>query len=291
MKRVDEFQFYRLANRIHPLLSLKQANLNSQIGFDLINARSWLQWLMRDHLVPLVVSRQACASIIKAIDEIVPDEDSAENDPRWEAPVEQLKLNRVISTVRDFETVFAAEVQSLNTYFISQHGIYSTADLIEHAELAFDDDVRSAISDGAKKDFREAGRCLAFELSTACGFHTMRATESVLRQWHRMVCKPAGRSPEWAQCVNELKSNGADTNTLGVMDQIRALHRNPVMHPEDFLTVSEAKTLFGIATSAITAMGIQIAKLQEMEAVEALEALNAMDEQNNQQAAAAGGSE
>src|SRR5437899_12843695 len=124
--------------------------------------------------------------------------------------------------------------------------------------MAVDDEVLQTIADSIKKDFREAGRCLAFELATACGFHAMRAAEGVLRQWHQLICKPTGRSPEWAQCVNELRSCGANGNALGVLDQIRAIHRNPLMHPEDFLSMGEAKTLFGIAISAITAMAPEI---------------------------------
>lgn len=251
MKRVDEFRFYQLANVIHPLLSLEAGKVKD-VFRPIFPAMGWLDYLYDDSLVPLVVSRGACKRLRDLLQEVMPE------DVDFEAEVNAVTVQRIGAATRDFETIFAAELQSLNTYFVSRYGIYSTSDLIEHAEMAFDEEIRTTVSDGVKKDFREAGRCLAFELSTACAYHVMRATEAVLRQWHTLVCRPASRSPEWAQCVNELRANGADQDALAVLDQIRSLHRNPIMHPEDFLSMSDAKTLFGIAISAITAMALQI---------------------------------
>ena len=45
---------------------------------------------------------------------------------------------------------------------------------------------------------------------------------------------------------------------MEVLDHIRDLHRNTVMHPEAFLTMTEAQRLFDIAKSAISAMGDRI---------------------------------
>src|SRR5712671_1418370 len=214
---------------------------------------------MSGGFVPIVVSRDACGRLLAAVNSILPDSNDEVGAINWEADVPASQVAALTNAARNFETIFAAEISSLNTYFISQHGIYSTPDLIEHAEMAFDEQTRNIISEGVKKDFREAGRSLAFELGTACGFHAMRAVESALREWHKIICKP-NNPPDWAQCVNELRKAGADNASLGILDQIRALHRNPLMHPEDFLSISDAKILFDIATSAIVSIAREIQK-------------------------------
>lgn len=114
------------------------------------------------------------------------------------------------------------------------------------------------ISDNAKKDFREAGKCLAFELPTAAGFHAMRATESVLREYYGLVTGKDPAKTDWGTCIQELKNAGANKKVLQVLDQIRDLHRNPLSHPQDFLSLREALGLFDIAKSAIGAIADEI---------------------------------
>jgi hypothetical protein len=40
---------------------------------------------------------------------------------------------------------------------------------------------------------------------------------------------------DWGTCISELtKTQKADAKVLAVLDQIRSVHRNPLMHPEVF---------------------------------------------------------
>jgi hypothetical protein len=126
----------------------------------------------------------------------------------------------------------------------------------------------------AIQDFHEAGRCLALDAPTACGYHVTRAVEAVLRHWHALSFGEAARAEEltpetsqsapasiarrWVKCEQELIGAGASKSTVGILTQIRELHRNPLMHPEIFLTIEEAISLFDIAKSAIEAMGREI---------------------------------
>ena len=48
---------------------------------------------------------------------------------------------------------------------------------IDYAQLALSEDVFSEISDPAKEDVKQAGRCLAFGIWTASAYHGLRATE------------------------------------------------------------------------------------------------------------------
>jgi len=97
---------------------------------------------------------------------------------------------------------------------------------------------------------------LAFELATAAGFHTMRAVEAVLRDYWTLVKKPAlgTKPPEMAQCINELRASGEDVKLMDILDHVRDLHRNTLMHPQAFLQMTEALRLFDISKSVISAM-------------------------------------
>ncbi len=54
--------------------------------------------------------------------------------------------------------------------------------------------------------------------------------------------------------MSSLLASGADSKVTAALDQIRDLHRNPLMHPEDTLTLPEADALFGLAEAAIVAI-------------------------------------
>ena len=133
--------------------------------------------------------------------------------------------------------------------------------LIAKAEVNILEGALAVIGDQAKKDFREAGRCLAFEVPTAAGFPAMRATAHVLRQYYTLFTTHPADRKEWATCVNELTKAGAPPKVMQVLDQIRDLHRNPLMHPQDFLSMKDAISLFDIAKSAIGSLAEEIATL------------------------------
>lgn len=259
MQRVNQHEFYEFGAVLHPLKEMQQSAKISEAMWPCHRAKMWLQYFLENRVVPLVVCRPSGLRLITAIGGIIPQDFPSTMPSDIDKEVEYHALF-IADRAKEFETVLAAELQALDTYFISQKGIYSTPDLIDRADMALDGSVRAIISAEASGDFRQAGRCLAFDLPTAAGFHAMRATENVLRQYHRAVVKPASVTitPDMATCINELRKAGADAKTLAILDQIRDLHRNTIMHPEAFLTPSEGLRLFDIAKSAISAMADQV---------------------------------
>jgi hypothetical protein len=176
---------------------------------------------------------------------------------------------KIKTSLSEFETVFAAELPTFDTYIVSKKGIYSTADLVERADMAFDEGARTHLSAEVLSDFRQAGRCLAFELATGAGFHTMRAVEAVVRSYWRLVLEPERiKPPEMAVCINELRAAKESERLMDILDHIRDLHRNTIMHPEVFLEMKDALRLFDVAKSAISAMADRIGELEEQAAIE-----------------------
>lgn len=67
------------------------------------------------------------------------------------------------------------------------------------------------------------------------------------------------RLPTWDAYIKKLRGANADERVTLLLDQVREKHRNPVMHPEETLTLNQAMTLFGLSQSAIIAMLERIA--------------------------------
>jgi hypothetical protein len=263
MKRVNQYSFYQLGTILHPLSGVEEGMNLAQAAWDFNSGRVWLNYILNNDQFNLVVSRTAALDILNAIDSFLPKKtaDFSTIDP--ERKLNWAEAYRMRTALSEFETVFAAECPTWDTYVVSKKGIYSTAALVERAEMAIDEDARKALSKDTISDFKQAGRCLAFELATAAGFHTMRAVEGVVRTYWRLVKgQPAtAKAPDLAVCINELRAAGEDPKLMDILDHIRDLHRNTLMHPEAFLTMTEALRLFDIAKSAISAIGDKINSL------------------------------
>jgi len=262
MQRVDQYAFYKLATILHPLSHIREHSIIRDFYYNLVVSRSSLDDLLRGSLIPLIVSKSACIELKNAISNILKPQKSedAVNPERGLNWSEAFNVTNALST---FETVFSAELQTMDTYFVIQKLAYSTHDLIDNGEKVFPQEIKDKLPEDIIEDVRQACRCMAFELNTAAGYHIMRAAEKTLRTYYSFIIgKPADKN--WGPCVKELEtSKKANSKLLGIFDQIRDIHRNPIMHPDVFLDQSEALTLFDIAKSAITVMVQEMIKKPE----------------------------
>lgn len=162
-----------------------------------------------------------------------------------------------------FEIILQNEFANLHTYLVPQKLGYDTTTLISSGAMLLDDETRAVIPHEAIEDMNQAGRCLAFEISTAAGFHVIRATESVIRLYYKKMVgtSPGGKNRNWGAYVKELRTSGADEKITAFLDHIRESYRNPITHPEETLTPAEAQSLLGVCVSAISQMAAAIAKI------------------------------
>jgi hypothetical protein len=283
MKRTNQYQYYELAEALKPLASYAEGQKVQVVAWTLHMAKVWLRWLMAGNLGHSpVVSYESARTLLESIKKIVPDSAGGSSlfgdiaDDRTMTWSEAYSLR---NGLQEFETIFSAEVATLASYLVSKKGIYDTADLIERAENAVDEMARKEIGAAATTDFQQAGKCLAFELPTAAGYHTMRATEAVVRIYWALVRPHSGtvtKPPDMAVCINELRADGEDPKLMDALDHIKDLHRNTLMHPEAFLTMKDALRLFDIAKSAISHMGDRIRELRAIAAEKAKKAAEAL---------------
>jgi len=66
--------------------------------------------------------------------------------------------------------------------------------------------------------------------------------------------EPKESQRNWGYYIRALTEKKADRKVIAHLEQIKDLHRNPLIHPEVHLQLAEAVTLFAICTSAIHAM-------------------------------------
>jgi hypothetical protein len=267
MIKLNTYSIYDLAVRVHPLTTFTHTEgmTLADIFWQLIEARNSLQWFSSGSSFFSPSLKRAAGALLRSIHDMgipakLPWEGEGGEALDLKQKLEPWNISALGQSAKDFETVLANELPGLDIYHVSSIGIYSTPALIENAELAIleglSEKCRGVVTESTKRDFNQAGRCLAFELATAAGFHTMRSVEAVLRDYWILVKKPASgtKPPEMAQCINELRSSGEDPKLMDILDHIRDLHRNTLMHPEAFLQMTEALRLFDISKSAISAM-------------------------------------
>jgi hypothetical protein len=160
-----------------------------------------------------------------------------------------------------FEHQLSGDLNKTASYVIPELGIFNVELLAENADRHIHETIREHISDFAIAEFKEAGRCLAFGLHSACGFHAVRSVEDVLRTYYE---KFIGEPPEAPMGL--LASNLADLlnttdgrlkpreNTIRHIKDITNFDRNPLIHRRVVLKEVEAIALFNTAIIVIGEM-------------------------------------
>lgn len=256
MQKVNFYAFYSLGAALHPLQT--QVVIKGHVKpllpervMQLFKASEefrafWVAWNGR-----LTTSKLPGLKLLAKLEEC--------DDKFWEFEKEkgtnEQDWNQVSRLVVHFVTIFAAEVETFNSYLVDRKGIYSTDLLINSGLDAFSEQVQGAMPDVAKQDFVEAARCLAFSVPTATGFHVLRSLETSVIAYHKALTGNdlPDKDRNWGAYVRALRAASAPNRLSALLDQIRDNHRNPLMHPEHFLSADEAIMLFDIAKSAIVA--------------------------------------
>ncbi len=243
---------YKLSASIQPLSKVEQGTSLLQAFYNsLWNAEIELNAFLNQSIYSYTLKALKAPGVdllaaIRALTEV-------EEKEREVNFFEAYKLSNALTT---FENVLTAEMNVNNAYWVTKKRGFDTSDLINRAEVCWSPELPSKVPESLY-DIRQAGRCIAFELSTAAGFHTMRATELVFRHYWDAVTKSAprpglGNMGDYVVALEQQKKG--DPKTVATMRQIKELHRNELMHPEAVLDMNMAIELWGIAQSAVTAM-------------------------------------
>jgi len=178
-------------------------------------------------------------------------------DKDGERKITQYDANDLNRQFNLFKTVLLAELETLNANFVTQKRGYDTATLIEAAENIFPPELPHRVPE-AVFDLREAGKCIAFELPTAAGFHLHRANEAILHRYYDAVTdgKPRPTSRNIGDYLAALRQhNAGDPKLLAALKDLKDLHRNPLIHPDQTLeSIDEAIALMNGIHNAVVHM-------------------------------------
>lgn len=252
MKKINVFDFYLLGEVINDLRRITAGKPTPSLFVWLGNAERFLGYVIENKtstIIPFqecVPAAESLLATIKTIqNRIIVQELGSE--------IIQPELDLAFRFLAEFEIIFKRECADLATFFVSQKAAFSTSILIERAEKVFLDAELKRIPQQAVDDIRRSGRCIAFELPTAAGFHAFRALESVVLDYlDKLHVQHPNRN--LGAYIQLLADNGADTKVVSSLRLLKDLHRNPLFHPTDNLEIGEDIGVFNLVTTTISAL-------------------------------------
>jgi hypothetical protein len=177
--------------------------------------------------------------------------------------ITQQEVSEFNQAKAEFEDNFEREHRNLCVFTVTPKGLYDTRLLIEKGEDKFLERTRSVFTEQVVYDLQQSGKCLAFEVPTAMAFHVMRATETLIKGYYKVL---AGQEwpftqRDWGKYITELEKLEAVSKVItGRLREIKELNRNPLIHPEEIISMEEAPVIFDLCNGVIYYMAEEIRK-------------------------------
>ena len=158
------------------------------------------------------------------------------------------------SGIRSFESAFDHECRQMDIFAVTPKGDLSTRVLIDDASKKFPQSLLGVMPKQTIEDLQEAGRCLAFERSTACAFHICRATEALMRAYYKKLTgvdwPPPKMNKDWKVLADQLRVKGAPKVITNRLDEIRD-DRNAYAHPDITVPLDEGPIVYDLCTGVM----------------------------------------
>lgn len=172
------------------------------------------------------------------------------------------QYSHIVDKLESFKNVFVTECRDASIYLVEQLLIYNTSDLAEEASKRIPNEVRDLIPISIIFEFDQAGKAIAFDLPTACGFHVLRALEVMMEHYLSNFNYNGKKCSSWFDYIESMRKLYDDKDrihkpsekVISMLDRMRQLDRNPLMHPQDTLDTTQAETLFSLSAITIIEM-------------------------------------
>lgn len=254
MQKVDGTYIYELGAALRPIASLPEVDTSPvQTLFALNPGKFKLSEFIYGSIFSesFRATARAAVPLLELLERLIP---VTGPNTDWTTDLPAYRFTEVKREFSRFEAVLLAELKGSDIYYVSAKGGFDTVALTERGEVLFPASLGSKVPD-AVEDIKAGARCLAFELPTAAAFHFHRANEAVLRVYFDHVARGVARprSNNMGEYLNIMKTqNLGDQKVLEVLQAIKNLHRNPIMHPEARLSsTEEAISLMAAIRAAI----------------------------------------
>jgi hypothetical protein len=252
MIEIDLASLFYFGSSIRRLSDLRPNQPVSAWAFVLVEAREGLKAFLhnteRANLFPQ--ARRWALSILNTVILMVPD--VPPGTPVENHLITQEEVQGLHVALNSLATLLSEESARAYVVALQKQRTFDLYTLIEAVNSAFDDAMWDRFSEFTKRELKEAGRCLALERYTACGFHMMRAVERESRDCATLLAQALPVRRDFSDYVKTLSQHGVNTKVTSVLDNLRGLERNPLVHPEDWLTQDDAVNIFCIAQVALS---------------------------------------
>jgi hypothetical protein len=131
--------------------------------FPLVWARYQIRALLSQQFILVRTSRREAENLITAISAVVPQEDFTAGIDDVDRVVEATEIQNIKDALSQFEAVLSAEMAIAPVFSVPSRGLYNIPDLIDNAQLAIPEKLRGLVLGKALEDWRQGGRCLAFD--------------------------------------------------------------------------------------------------------------------------------
>jgi hypothetical protein len=276
-ERINPYAFYEVGKSFRQVEAFDGDVALNAVLWPLLQCQSAIANLIEGKPIPLGISRAKASELqtqIQSFMESFFHEDGPDGKRNFkfpkdtDPPIPGWQWSWLKKALADFETVFAEEMRETASYFVPRRGIYWTPALVDAADQTFPSNLLGHIPQKTREDWKAAGRCLAFNLLSASGFHVARAVEGTLEAYYQLFSgKPGETLNNWhdyKKALDVIVAKGPTpaplAKTISELDQMRTDYRNPIVHPRVVLTEADARMLFANGESLIIAMAQEIAE-------------------------------
>lgn len=268
MQQLNSYRFYELGARLHSLFGSNAQNRVADMFAPLTEAQALLDGFIKGDTFALDTSKADANRLLSKISAVFnryfidPSTRQLKDSP-GEDRIDSQEISLINSLVEKFEHSLAAELNRAPTYVAGKRGIYSTYDLAQNAEEIFGDALRKVIPATTQTEFNSAGRALAFGLGTAAAIHMLRAIEITLRSYYESFAGTAAKGERnYAIYLKKLAALSEEDDTkprpdkriIQMLAQVKDHYRNPLVTPDNVISLEEATQFFGLASALISLM-------------------------------------
>lgn len=271
MQKVDLPFFVDLGATLESAAHVDSEGPLIDVYFKLFPIRQKIEFLLLGTKIKLTTAAHDLTSLRDSIIEFdkkyFRDE---EGNWRWPSDDERnpYLVQSLIDRIAQVKTVLIAEIRTSTSFSVKGVGIFDVEMLVNCASQALDPATIARIPKEARDEIDAAGKCLAFNLPTASGFHAMRAVERILKVYAAEFIDAAQikKLRNWGAFIEKfekiVESDAAkkpSEEAVALLRQLKDIYRNPVIHPERVLNSSEASTLFHGTVAALNRVASELA--------------------------------
>ena len=268
MKRVNLLTYSALGEHLHKARAAfsSEKTKGSRLYFSCVALPDMLRRFVAEDN-GFHTSKHAATDVATAIDAWVLKsifDGKADNfvSASFDKEFEGWQIKTVLSSIDYFKNVFTAECRDVEIYSVDQVSIYKTSTLVSSGSDKIPSEVRAVVPEDCLREFDGAGKCLAFDLPTACGFHSLRGLELMMSRY-LIECGGGDSEPkswyDYVQAFEKLEAAATakrkpSKKVVAMIDRMRQLDRNPLMHPHDVLDILGADMLFNLCAITVIEM-------------------------------------